>query len=65
MTTKPKQPEKLTDISPMPYGVHRGERMIDVPESYLLYLWTSDKMTEPVREYIKENMDAIRANQRK
>jgi uncharacterized protein (DUF3820 family) len=56
---------KLTDTSLMPFGEHKGKRMIDVPESYLLFLWTNNKMTDQVREYINDNLDVIKANQRK
>ncbi len=57
--------QKLTDLSPMPYGCHKGDRMIDIPESYLLFLYTNGHAYGPVKEYIEDNMDAIRSKQRK
>lgn len=52
----------LTDDSPMPFGKHRGEKMSEVPASYLLWLWDNGIYQEkgkPVHNYIAENFKAL------
>ncbi len=55
---------KLTDTSPMPFGLHRGTPMQDVPVSYLHWLWhqlvPNSSNTLAVKEYIEENLNALR-----
>lgn len=53
---------KLTDLSEMPFGMHKGTHMQDVPASYLHYLWRSglkDKTLDPVADYIRRNIHAL------
>jgi hypothetical protein len=55
----------LQDTSLMPFGMHKGTPMQDVPASYLHFLWTngmSDEITHPslVADYIRRNLDALR-----
>lgn len=50
---------KISDQSAMPFGKHKGEKMEDVPASYLLFLWNKGSMTSEVKEYIKENLQAL------
>ncbi|WP_430811292.1 MULTISPECIES: putative quorum-sensing-regulated virulence factor [unclassified Carboxylicivirga] len=56
----------LTDNDPMPYGKHQGKPMIDVPASYLMWLWENNKVKKTsggtrnaVYWYIHENLDVI------
>lgn len=49
----------LTDESLMPFGRHKGKKMIDVPASYLLYLLYEGLQEGDVRRYIVENEDAL------
>ena len=56
----------LTDESPMPFGLHEGKAMANVPADYLLFLWeknsnkrTYGKMSD-VLVYINDNLDALR-----
>ena len=49
----------LTDNSPMPFGLHKGEKMANVPADYLLWLYHSNKCNAEVRAYIVENMDVL------
>lgn len=51
---------KLTDGSTMPFGKYKGVKMIDIPASYLLWLFENNKTTPVVAVYISENMDAIK-----
>nr|DAL04246.1 MAG TPA: Putative quorum-sensing-regulated virulence factor [Crassvirales sp.] len=47
----------------MPWGIHAGKKMEDVPDSYLLFLYDSKKVRSgPVFEYIVDNLDAIKEN---
>ena len=52
----------LDDLSPMPFGKHKGTPMQDVPASYFHWLWTEiqhDK-SSPVGDYIRRNLNALR-----
>ena len=54
--------EKLTDDSPMLFGKYKGERMENVPASYLFFLWTNGKEKDnvcPVANYIRENLGVL------
>ena len=55
---------KLTDQDVMPFGRHVGEKMEEVPASYLLYLWEDglwrggtgpSGKPQAVSDYIREN----------
>ena len=49
---------KLTDNDPMPFGKHKGRKMIDVPPSYLL--WYLENGSEGnVKDYCIENKEAL------
>ncbi len=50
----------LNDKSPMPYGIHKGTPMIDVPAGYLLWLLENNKCSGEVKEYIEDNLDALK-----
>ena len=51
---------KLTDISPMPFGKHKGTQMANVPASYLIWLYDNDKCSVEVREYIEDNLRVLK-----
>lgn len=56
----------LTDKDPMPFGKHKGQKMINVPASYLLWLWDDPMFkTGDVHEYIKDNLDVLQAQAKK
>ena len=50
---------ELKDDSDMPYGLHKGKKMIDVPAKYLFWLADNDKCNKSVRAYITDNRDAL------
>lgn len=61
----------LSDDSIMPFGMYKGKPMAEVPDSYLLGLFEKlkadngiypDSMGDRVRQYVKENLDAIEKN---
>ncbi len=50
----------MKDTDLMPWGKHKGKRMIDVPASYLQWLITENKCSGDVKKYIEDNLDAIK-----
>lgn len=55
----------LFDNSVMPWGIHKGKRMINVPAKYLLFLFDNGKCSDPfVRDYIIENIEVLRSEAR-
>jgi hypothetical protein len=52
----------LTDASPMPWGIHEGKPMAQLPVEYLHYIWCNMvfKDNDPVRLYIKKCIPALR-----
>ena len=55
--------KELDDLSPMPFGKHKGTPMQDVPASYFHYLWTNgmrEDKTSPVADYIRRNLHALK-----
>lgn len=57
-------PSGLQDTSPMPFGLHKGKPMQDVPASYLHWFYTTQKPYGPsgvaVYDYIKRNVNALK-----
>lgn len=53
--------EPLTDESLMPFGKHKGTKMINVPASYLLWLSKQEWIEEwpAVLDYIEDNADVL------
>jgi len=49
----------LNDNSPMPFGMYKGEKMANVPASYLMWLYDENKCNKEVREYIEDNLDVL------
>lgn len=52
--------EPLTDDSEMPFGMHKGKKMEDVPASYLLYLKGEGCSDQRVVDYIEENLQVLK-----
>jgi len=51
----------MNDESLMPFGIHQGEKMANVPANYLIWLYDNRKCYGEVAIYIKENMDVLKA----
>lgn len=53
----------MNDDDLMPFGKHKGERMEDVPDSYLAWLWNEGdyyrKKESPLHHYIKSASSEI------
>jgi len=58
----------MSDDDIMPFGKHKGKKLIDVPDAYLysMYLLFKDKSKsielEEIFSYIVDNLDAIQKN---
>ena len=50
----------MDDTDLMPFGKHKGIRMIDVPADYLLWVYDQEWCKGEVKKYIEENIDALR-----
>ena len=49
----------LTDESPMPWGKYKGDKMTNIPASYLLWCYDNGKCSGDVKEYIRDNYDVL------
>lgn len=49
----------LADESLMPWGKYQGDKMINVPASYLIWLYDNNKCSGDVKAYIKDNYDVL------
>lgn len=50
----------MEDNSIMPFGKYKGEKMIDVPADYLLWLYENNKSKGELKAYIEDNLDVIK-----
>lgn len=51
----------LTDKDIMKFGKHRGVALANVPASYLLYIYDFSYISPALRDYIRRNMDVLKA----
>ncbi len=61
---KEEQKEEKEQEFLMPFGKHKGKKMSEVPDSYLLWLSDEGTTTGLLRAYIDDNIQAIRNNTR-
>lgn len=50
----------MDDSSLMPFGKHKGEKMANVPASYLLWLYEQGITHTELRKYVFVNIDVLR-----
>ena len=50
-----------TDNDIMPFGKYKGRKMANVPAKYLIYIYDENKCNNKVREYIEDNLDALKS----
>lgn len=50
----------LTDTSIMPNGKYAGVRLIDIPASYLIWIYENNRCSKDVKAYIQDNLEALR-----
>lgn len=55
----------MDDNSIMPFGKHKGKILKDVPDEYLLYIYEEDIAKGDLKEYIIDNLNAIKHNLKK
>lgn len=53
--------QKFTDKTLMPFGKHKGTALANIPARDLIYYYDNFDLSAPLKEYIKENMDALKA----
>lgn len=54
--------QPLTDQSLMPFGLHKGTKLANVPASYLIWMHNSiTDLRSDLKNYIKDNMDVLKA----
>lgn len=51
----------MDDNSKMPWGLHKGKAMVNVPAEYLVWLYDNNKCSSDVRKYIKDNLDVLKS----
>lgn len=50
----------MTDESVMAFGVHKGQKLANVPAGYLVWLFDNGKAWGELKTYIEANMDVLR-----
>lgn len=50
----------MNDNSIMPFGVHKGKALANVPAKYLLWLYKEAKCFGELRKYIESNMEVLK-----
>lgn len=49
------------DKTLMPFGKYKGTALANVPADYLIYAFENMNLSDPLRTYIKKNMDVLKA----
>lgn len=47
----------IHDKSIMPFGVHSGKKMIEVPDDYLIWIYKNKKATKDILDYVEDTFD--------
>lgn len=55
----------MTDKSMMPFGKHKGKPLIAVPPGYLIYIYENMELRDPLKTYIKDNLEALRIEKKR
>lgn len=51
--------EVLTDDSIMWFGDYKGRKLVNVPASYLLYIYNNNKAFGKLKDYIEDNLQVL------
>lgn len=51
----------MTDNSIMPIGKYKGEKLANVPASYLIWLYENSNIYGELRQYIADNLEVIKS----
>ena len=49
------------DKTLMPFGQYKGTALANVPAAYLIWCYENITLSEPLKKYIKDNLDALKA----
>lgn len=50
---------KMTDESVITFGIHKGEKLANIPSSYFIWLDKQPWCSADMKVYIKENMEVF------
>lgn len=50
----------MNDNSIMPFGKYKGQKMANIPASYLIWIYENSKCTPEIAYYINNNLDVLR-----
>lgn len=50
----------MTDTDIMPWGKYAGQKMANVPASYLIWLLENNKCSGDVKKYIQDNLEVLK-----
>jgi uncharacterized protein (DUF3820 family) len=53
----------MTDNSIMPWGKYAGEKLCNIPASYLIWLYENNKCYGEIKKYIEDNLDDLKNEQ--
>lgn len=51
----------MKDTDLMPWGVHKGKKMANVPAGYLIWLLENKKCSGEVKKYIEDNLEVLKS----
>lgn len=51
---------EITDTTLMPFGMHKGKAMVNVPAEYLIYAYENMNLHDNLKTYIRKNMDVLK-----
>ena len=52
--------EQFDDNSLMPFGKYKGEKMANIPASYLIWLYENGNYYGSVKKYIADSMETLK-----
>jgi uncharacterized protein (DUF3820 family) len=50
----------MTDESLFPFGEYKGQKLANVPGSFLFWLYMNNKCYDDLKDYIEDNLDVIK-----
>ena len=56
---------RYTDETLMPFGKFKGTKLANVPADYLLYCYREFSLQEPLKMYIEEHLEILKAEEKK
>lgn len=50
---------KMTDDDLMPFGIHRGKALVNIPADYFIFLYENNRCGA-VKQYIEDNLETLK-----